>query len=272
LFDGDLLVANQNVDLKTPGEILRFDGQTGTFQDALVPSTDKNTPFAPRGIILGSNLYVADLNAAGTRATGRLRSYDAAGNFLDDLDPKGFQNTDYHPRGVVFGADGRLYVSVRDLKKDGLGGHVLRFTPDGSFDTVFIADTGGVGQLNRPEGLVFDPLGNLYVTSFQANPGDTDSIRIYSGDGEFLRKIDLFDTDTAGVRSRAFAQAVLFGPEGCLFVPINTTGEVRRYNVGIGTCDASSPYDSFVGPGGALKVPWYLTFGKTDPKTLEYPD
>ncbi|MGH8856680.1 MAG: NHL repeat-containing protein [Polaromonas sp.] len=268
LFDGNLLVANQNVDLKIPGEILRFDGQTGAFQGALVPSTDKNTPFAPRGIILGANrnLYVADLTSAG-RATGRLPTYDAAGNFLGDLDPKPFQNNDFHPRAVVFGPDGFLYVSVRDLKKDGLGGHVLRFKSDGSFDKVFIADNGGVGKLNRPEGLVFGPDGNLYITSFRANPGDTDSIRIYySGSGDFKSKIDLYTPS----QPRAFAQAILFGPNGCLFVPVNNTGEVRRYYTGIGSCDAPSPYHSFVAPGGTLKAPWYLTFGKTDPKTLEY--
>jgi DNA-binding beta-propeller fold protein YncE len=270
LFDGNLLVANQNVNLKIPGEILRYDGQTGAFQGALISSTEKDTPFAPRGIVLSSSIYVADLISTGGRATGRLRTYDIDGNLLGDLDPKGFPNNDFHPRGVVFGPDGFLYVSVRDMKKDGLGGHVLRFKADGSFDKVFIADKGGVGQLNRPEGLVFGPDGNLYITSFRANEkDDTDSVRIYSAEGQFLNKIDLY---IAGVQSRAFAQAILFGPEGCLFVPINNTGEVRRYDVGVGTCGASSPYDSFVSIDGPLKEPWYLTFGKTDPETLEYRD
>ncbi len=269
LFDGNLLVANQNVFLKIPGEILRYSGQNGAFLGALVPSTDKNAPFAPQGIVLGSKLYVADLLSAG-RATGRIRTYDVNGNFLGDLDAKGFQNNDDHPRGIVFGPDGRLYAAVRDLKKDGLGGNVLRFNADGSFDKVFIADNGGVGQLNRPEGLVFGPDGNLYITSFRADPSDTDSIRIYSSTGQFLGKIDLYTVGAQPPQPRAFAQALLFGPNGCLFVPITSTGEVRRYNVGVGTCSASSPYDSFVGAGGVLKAPWFLTFGKTDPKTLVY--
>ena len=267
LFDGNLLVANQNQDLKIPGEILRFDGRNGAFLGALVPATDKNAPFGPRGIVLGTNLYVADISSASGKSTGRVRTYNAAGNFLGDLDPKTFQNNDYHPRGVVFGPDGFLYVAVRDLKKDGLGGNVLRFKPDGSFDKVFIADNGGVGQLNRPEGLVFGLDGNLYVTSFRAKPGDTDSIRIYSASGQFLSKIDLYTP----LQPRVFAQALLFGPSGCLFVPISNTGEVRRYSVGVGTCNiAPSTYQSFVIPGGALQAPWYLTFGRTDPKTLKY--
>jgi DNA-binding beta-propeller fold protein YncE len=269
LFDatGNLLVANQNVNLKISGDILRYSGQTGQFLGALVPSSDKNAPFAPQGIVIDSKLYVANLTAAGnTSSTGSVKTYDPSGNFLGDLAAKGFPNHDNHPRAIVFGPDGKIYVSVRDLDKEGLGGSVLRFNADGSFDKVFITDTGGVGQLNRPQGLVFGPNGNLYITSFRANPGDTDSIRIYSAAGQFLSKIDLY---TVGSQPRAFAQALLFGPNGCLFVPISNTGEVRRYNVG-GTCSASLPFESFISAGGSLKQPWFLTFGSTNPKTLVY--
>jgi hypothetical protein len=70
--DRRLLVSNQNVNLKIPGEIDQFSIMDGTSLGALVPSTDPHAPFAPRGIILGpgpagpgnSTLYVADFGKA----------------------------------------------------------------------------------------------------------------------------------------------------------------------------------------------------------------
>src|SRR5437764_2602867 len=52
IFDhpGHLLVVNQNVDQSIPGEILRFNGETGGFLGALVSSSDPNAPFSPRGM------------------------------------------------------------------------------------------------------------------------------------------------------------------------------------------------------------------------------
>jgi hypothetical protein len=81
---------------------------------------------------------------------------------------------------------------------------------------------------------------------------------------------DEIDLDVVG-EPRAFAQALLFGPQGLLFVPISgsgpDTGAVRRYDVN------SKVFDDFVPPsaqGGALGAPWYLTFGETNPATLQY--
>jgi DNA-binding beta-propeller fold protein YncE len=278
-----LYVVNQNVSQPFAGEILRYRRSGGQFVGALVPSSDPNAPFAPRGLIRGllPTVYVADLGDLGDSEDvflpGRIARFDSlTGRFLGDLDPTPFVFDESNgPRGLVFGPDGLLYASVRNF--DPTGGSVLRFDPvTGKLVDVFITDTGGVGRLNRPEGLVFGPDGKLYVTSFRADATDTDSIRIYSRERQFLNKIDL---DQVG-EPRAFAQALLFGPGEFLFVPINNagepstnpfTGEVRRYDV----TDSSFPHDTFVPPsvqGGPLGEPWYLTFGNTDPRTLQYHD
>ena len=269
VLDGnELLVVNQNVGLDISGEVLRFDAGTGELLGALIPSTDPNAPFAPNGIVLGGDgdVFVANvLRKANTGPAGRVKRYDAGdGSFLDDLKVK---NNEHHPRGVVFGPDGNLYVSMRDFTK-GLGGTVLCYSGDGKA-TVFIDDKGGFGQLNRPDGLVFGPDGRLYVTSFRAALGDTDSIRIYDASGQFEGQIDLHNGTT---EPRVFAQSLLFGPGGKLYVPLasaavpaDSMGEVRRYDLTDGTYDVLVFFAS-----GDLDQPVYMTFGNTDPSTLEY--
>lgn len=272
--NGQLLVSNQHVGTDELGDILRYNGKTGVFETSLVNYTHTIAPYAPHGIILkDSKLYVADLGDV--ERPGNVSVYkEQNGKFLGNLTQNVIQDIHYHPRGIVFGPDGNLYVSVRNLTAPpvvDIGGYVLRFNPDGRFKDVFISDTGGVGKLNRPEGLVFGPDRNLYITSFQANETDTDSIRIYKGKtGDFLRQIDLYPAGHPELRD--YAQAIIFGPKGRLFVPITNGlnhGEVRRYNVDYGT-NGYGTYDSFIPTGGELQYPWYLTFSKTDPTTLEY--
>jgi hypothetical protein len=214
-----------------------------------------------------ADLFVAIvLRKANTGPPGRVARYNSAGGFLGAATIK---NNEHHPRGVVFGPDGLLYVSTRDFT-NGLGGTVLRFSADGKSE-VFIDDKGGPVHLNRPDGLVFGPDGCLYVTSFQAAPGDTDSIRIYDAQGAFVSLIPLLNGTP-----RAYAQSLLFGPGGSLFVPIYNPGEVRRYDpvnspkTGCKEYDANS-FAAFIPAGGDLLAPRYMTFGLTDPSTLNYP-
>lgn len=265
---------------------MRYNDNTGTFQKEIVPAidtsspdADPNAPFLPLGMILWNKkvLFVAQFLGVGF-APGRLLSFTKSGKFLSDLTPApaDFRRELFHPRGVVVGPDGLLYVSIfPDPLNTPLGGYVLRFDPEtGKFMDVFIASDGGVGQLNRPEGLVFGPDGNFYITSFRADASDNDKILIFQGPdgvspGASIGQIDL---DQAG-QPRAFAQALLFGPGGFLFVPITgngpDTGSVRRYDV----VSEDKEYSIFVpasANGGPLGQPWYLTFGNTDPATLAY--
>jgi hypothetical protein len=274
----NLLLVNQNVNTSKSGDIFRYNGNTGAFIDAIVSHNNEDAPFAPRGMVLSNGiLFVASVVSDQQNNPGSVLAYNAtSGALVGTLTPDATFNHPFHPRGVVIGPDGLLYVSnipnLPDPDGTGLGGQVLRFNPiTTAFIDVFIDDGGGVGHLNRPEGLVFGPDGLLYITSFSATPRadlitDTDSIRIYRRNGRFVDKIDL-DQLKQPRTSRAFAAALLFGPEEELFVPINgsgpDTGAVRRYNV------ATKTFENFV-PPGPLGQPWYLTFGETDPGTLEY--
>jgi hypothetical protein len=269
----NLLVVNQNVGTTTSGDVLRYDGQTGSFINQVVTDTVPHAPYDPRGMVRGPqhSLFVGDLgdlgNLDGTGRPGRLIQFDEkTGAWIRDLSPTVPFTTDNGPRGVVIGPDGDLYVAVRNFSP--LGGEVMRFDPvSGAFLGDFV-DSNPTNDLNRPEGLVFGPDGNLYVTSFRTDGSDTDKILEFNGKtGAYLGKIDL--DQVAG--DRAFAQALLFGPRGKLFVPITgngpDTGEVRRYDVNTGTFDVFIPPNA---TGGPLGSPFYLTFGNTDPATLAF--
>ncbi|WP_423800702.1 hypothetical protein [Neobacillus sp. SAB-20_R2A] len=271
LFDheSNLLVSNQNVDSGRNGSILKYSGNTGAFLGELVRFNGKNAPFAPRGIVLSEAnvLFVADLIGKNNKKPGELRTYDgSAGTFLGNLDHSGFSGP-FYPRGVVIGPDGLLYVSVFNIFNPS-DGWVLRFDPvTGEYKGIFVGSS-VFNDLHRPEGLVFGPNGNLYVTSFRKDTHDTDKILVFDRNtGMQVDKIDLYNVG----QLRAFAQAILFGPDGKLFVPITgdgpDQGSVRRYDVLSKTFDVIVPPASEDGP---LGEPWYLTFGNTNPATLEY--
>ena len=272
---GDLVVVNQNFNRPLNGEILQYLLRDGTFAGPLVDHRDADAPFAPRGVVLLNGLkgvlYVANFTGSDTDppVPGAIYAFAGNGKFLDKTEPR----DNFFPRGIVF-RDGLLYVSnspnFTNAMGPGKGGQVLRFDPNTlDFKDVFIDDSaGGVGHLNRPEGLVFGPNGKLYVTSFVADPmadpqNDTDSIRVYDGNRFLAAETILLDE--AG-QPRASAQALLFGPDGKLFVPISagaTAGQVRRYDV------LTKTFNTFV-QSGILGSPFYLTFGGTNPATLAY--
>lgn len=285
-----LLVANQNVGTPINGEVRRYDARTGALLlPPLVPPDSPDAPFAPRGMVLEDrHLFVAD-------AAGRVQRYGPGRPPVAlTLLPPPPQRPAFHPRGVVIGPDGLLYVSsTPDPQFLGNGGQVLRFDPrSGAFAGVFVDNAGGSSPdgcsrgLNRPEGLVFGPDGNLYATGYRADAANTDKILVFAGPkskrpGACLGWIDL---DRAG-GPRAVPQALLFGPGDDLFVPITNAlpptapaqdgGAVRRYRLRDGWFRAGHqpPFIRFVRPsahGGPLGQPWYLTFGKTDPGTLAY--
>ncbi|MEM5342215.1 hypothetical protein [Paraburkholderia azotifigens] len=279
--EGQLVLVNQNSaggGSGQRGEILRFDGATGTFIGKLVASSDRNAPFAPQGLVRGgpdNAYYVADLGDQSKKCTneGNVKAYDNAGAFLGDLDRHAFTE-EFHPRGLVYGPDGLLYVSAvgcldpTDALYAPLTGYVLRFNASTRQFVDVFASNATVPSLHRPEGLVFDSKGNLWVTSFRDNTNPNDTDKILKLDGKTGRLVDTLPLWTSG-SSRAFAQAILFGPGGKLFVPItgnalDTAGQVKSCDIATKQCDV------IVQAGGVLQSPWFLIFRSTDPATLRY--
>jgi outer membrane protein assembly factor BamB len=302
----NLLLANQNELQPIRGELLLFSDDNGALLTKVVPASNPNAPNAPSGVILWNNrLFVGDVvgdPADLTGATpGSLREYTRGGKFIAafqppaELLPPGLDPAFFHPRGVVVGPDGLLYVSTAPNLR-GADGGVWRFDPKtGTFIDLFIKNVDGAGldctkNLNRPEGLTFGPDGRLYVTTFRVSGSDkvrqdTDAILVFAGPdskhpGACVDQIDL-DSPGALNGARAFAQSVVFGPEGRLFIPIQgngpMSGAIRRYDVErhrfISPDFVAAGFTPPVIPdNGGLMLPYYITFGKTDPGTLAYDD
>jgi len=99
---GDLLVGNTS---SGADNVLRFDGTTGAYIDAFVPS-DSNGLDDPQYMVIGpdNNLYL------GSESPDQILRYNGTtGAFIDVFVPDGSGGID-EPKGMGFGFDGNLYV------------------------------------------------------------------------------------------------------------------------------------------------------------------
>jgi hypothetical protein len=290
-----MLIANQNPGTNLPGDIAKYDPSNGNFLGFLVPQSDPNAPFAPRGIVLSPNhsfLYVADFQSSSTATSGLIRTYNAnSGQFIASYSAQALLapfGDNFSPRGLVFGPNGLLYISVFDMAHP-LTGYILTFDPSGhTFNILVRSDAantydnlvGGAG-MHRPEGIVFDSSGNLWATSFCAkdpSTGECDhKFPTPSTSSTNVDKIMEFNSITGSLINtiplesktevpRTYSQVILFGPNKNLYVPIQTTGELRVYE----TSPVLAQLASVAQSGSPLVQPWYLSFRGTDPSTLSF--
>ncbi len=280
VLSNTLYLVNQNANTPYSGEILKFDGTTGAFLGKLVAKENPNAPYAPRGIIAGpdNTIYVADLGNFDGINLGHVKRYSLAGAFLGDADTTGLTDQ-FFPMGLVIGPDNLLYVTgVGNLPVQEANGYIFRFqyhadTHDYHYQDTLVASTPAnyyASGLHSPEGLTFGPDSRLYVTSFYdqySDPHgnlltDPDAVLIFDSAGQRQGQIYYY----APYAPRVYAQALVFGPRGDLFVPTTSGAGLRRYS-------AASEYQQFTPvptDGSAPQQPWYAVFRDTDPHTLAY--
>lgn len=294
---GTLLVANQNLVFSNPpvsGEIDRYKISNGASLGPLVPRTDPHAPCAPRGIILGpdkTTLYVANLatacsttqpnlppasNAHDTFVSqkGEVQKFDVnTGQWLGRLDLSSLANQtggQLHPRGLVFSPDGKLYISLFDeINYPNSGeGWIVRYDIATDNASIFASyqGSGCSSLLNDPEGMAFGSDGTLYTT-VRGLPGVTDKILAFNSTGNCVHATDL---EPAGFTSRTYAEALVFGSDGRLYLPIRGNGDdagaVRACAPTQSTCLEANDYTTPVS-GTSF---FYIIFGKTNPTTLAY--
>jgi outer membrane protein assembly factor BamB len=277
--ENQLRFVNQNVDTQFNGEVRVLDRRTGAELPAIVKSMQVQAPVAPRGLVQKDNvLFVADAEGP----TPRVAKYDAStGSYLGQLDTSGFAGT-FQPRGLVFGPDGALYVTGFDAETfDTIdpAGYIFRFDLMNNSFRVIAANNGDkqvqVGEqsdLHNPEGIVFGSDGRIYVTSNQSNT-NTKILVMNPDTGRLLDSIPIADNSNF---ASVTAEALIFGPQGNLYIPITVrslvspraAGGVWKLNPVTKQVDTSFIPVDFDLP--IMVQPWYAAFGKSDSATLNY--
>jgi sugar lactone lactonase YvrE len=226
---GSLLVSNFG-----GNDVLRFDETTGAFLGTLVApgsgglSTPRGLDYGPDGnlvVLSGPFLPFTTIPSPGGNGQDEVLRFDrSTGAFLGTLVKDGDLAD---ARALVFGHDQKLYVSNDANGTDKRGKDVESYDgTTGTFRGHFV--TPNSGGLNHPQGLVFGPDGNLYVSDAYSRsimrydgvtgaplpgPGNSGALFVSQGSGDLEE-----------------GQGIVFGPDGNLYVADGQTGQVLRYD------------------------------------------
>jgi len=183
--DGNLYVADGD----GPGQVQRYNGQTGAFLDTFVSLASGGLSH-PSGMLFGSdgNLYVIATDQSEVlRFQGPTGKHPGA--FIDTFVTSGSGGL-HIPLALTFGPDGNLYVANSQANNSTPGG-ILRYNgKTGAFIDTFVAP--GSGGLIKPLSVVFGAGGDLFVGSSDATGGSvasphTSTVLRYDGiTGAFL--------------------------------------------------------------------------------------
>ena len=178
-------------------EILRYDGETGSFIDVFAAG---NGLFRPNNIILRDDTFY--VSQTGSGQSGFVRRYDAhTGDFIDN-----FLDVDFGD-GILFGLDS-VYVSA-------FGGGVNSYDlSDGSLIEEFIGE--GEGGLQNPTALLQRDDGSFLVSSFGTN-----SIKLYDANGNFVSDV---------ITGLFQPEGLAIGPDGALYAGSFGSGLVNKYD------------------------------------------
>jgi WD40 repeat protein len=219
--------------------VLEYDGTTGAFVTAFVPSGSGGLTF-PGGLTVGpnGNLFVS------SSSTNSVLEYNGTtGAFITAFVAPGSGGLN-DPLGLTFGPNGNLFVGSAVTRS------VLEYNgTTGAFVTAFVPSSSG--GLIAPSNLAFH--GNLFVAA-----ADASSVLEYDGTtGAFVTAF--VPSGSGGLCENA---DLIFGSNGNLFVgsgnnPFCSSNSVLEYN---GTSGAF--ITAFVPSGsGGLTFPGGLAFG-----------
>ncbi len=222
---------------RTSNQIIRYNTD-GSLHDNFVAAVN------PEGVVFGpdQNLYLTGFTqGAVDRFNGD--TGNIIGRFISGGNLAG-------PEGLTFGPDGNLYVLDR------IQSAVLRYDgATGVFIDTFVKS--GAGGLTGGGAIAFGPDGNLYLTSgTESQDGSgVKNPQVLRYDGNTGKFKDIFVTAGSGGLENPFA--LLFGPDGNLYISAVTRNSVIRYNGKTGAY-----IDTFIPSNrGGLSRPTGMAFG-----------